>query len=87
MANNANYYASAADTLPVGILTGQFIDFLVSQGVTYSSIHVIGFSLGAHVAGNAGAAVAGTLPRITGKTGPIPRMGTWWIQTLINISY
>uniref|UniRef100_A0A0P6G748 Pancreatic triacylglycerol lipase n=1 Tax=Daphnia magna TaxID=35525 RepID=A0A0P6G748_9CRUS len=66
MANNANYYASAADTLPVGILTGQFIDFLVSQGVTYSSIHVIGFSLGAHVAGNAGATVAGTLPRITG---------------------
>ncbi|EFX89464.1 hypothetical protein DAPPUDRAFT_303061 [Daphnia pulex] len=66
MANNANYYASAADTLPVGILTGQFIDFLISQGVTYSKLHVIGFSLGAHVAGNAGATVAGTLPRITG---------------------
>jgi hypothetical protein len=66
MANNANYYASAADTLPVGILTGQFIDFLVAQGVTYSQLHVIGFSLGAHVAGNAGATVAGTLPRITG---------------------
>jgi hypothetical protein len=68
MANNANYYASAADTLPVGILTGQFIDFLISQGVTYSKLHVIGFSLGAHVAGNAGATVAGTLPRITGNS-------------------
>jgi len=66
MANNANYYASAADTLPVGNLTGQFIDFLISQGVTYSQLHVIGFSLGAHVAGNSGMATTGTLPRITG---------------------
>ena len=66
MANNANYYASAADTLPVGILTAQFIDFLIAQGVTYSQLHVIGLSLGAHVAGNAVATVAGTLPRITG---------------------
>lgn len=73
MANNANYYASASDTLPVGILTGQFINFLISQGVTYSKLHVIGFSLGAHVAGNAGAAVTGTLPRITGKS-KIPQL-------------
>ena len=69
LANNVNYYASAADTQPVGILTGQFIDFLISKGATYSRIHVIGFSLGAHVAGKAGATVAGTLPRITGRQG------------------
>ena len=50
----------------VGILVGQFIDFLISRGATYSQFHVIGFSLGAHVAGLAGATVTGTLPRITG---------------------
>ena len=38
---------------------------MISQGANYSQIHVIGFCLGAHVAGKTGATVAGTLPRIT----------------------
>ncbi len=67
MANDANYYSSAANTSPVGILVGQFIDFLVSRGATYSQFHIIGFSLGAHVAGKAGATASGTIPRVTGK--------------------
>ena len=47
----------------------EFIDFLVANtGAPFSSIHLIGHSLGAHVVGGAGAAVTlGRIPRITGK--------------------
>ena len=46
----------------------QFIDFLVETTETsFSSIHLMGHSLGAHVVGGAGAAVTlGRIPRITG---------------------
>ncbi|EFX89463.1 hypothetical protein DAPPUDRAFT_303060 [Daphnia pulex] len=66
LANNLNYYSSAANTQPVGILTGDFINFLISQGTNVNLFHVIGFSLGAHVAGKAGALANGLIPRITG---------------------
>lgn len=66
LANNTNYYKSAANTQPVGILTGELIQFLIAQGTTAENIYVIGFSLGAHVAGKAGAVNNGILPRITG---------------------
>lgn len=66
LANNINYYSSAANTLPVGNLTGHFINFLIAQGTNVNQFHVIGFSLGAHVAGNAGALINGLIPRITG---------------------
>ncbi|KAK4029260.1 hypothetical protein OUZ56_022267 [Daphnia magna] len=50
-----------------GAATGAFVDFLIGQGTPLSAFHLIGFSMGAHVVGNAGAAVAsGILPRITG---------------------
>ena len=47
----------------------QFIDFLVENTETsFSSIHLMGHSLGAHVVGGAGAAVRlGRVPRITGN--------------------
>jgi len=50
----------------VGEQTGNLINFLVEQGADLKDFHVIGFSLGAHVAGKAGATVNGVLPRITG---------------------
>lgn len=45
----------------------QFLDFLVIQGTPPSMIHVVGYSLGAHVAGSAGHHMKlGRLGRITG---------------------
>nr|CAH0104972.1 unnamed protein product [Daphnia galeata] len=66
LANNLNYYSSAANTQPVGNLTGYFINFLIAQGTNVNNFHIIGFSLGAHVAGKAGALANGLIPRITG---------------------
>ncbi|XP_046645359.1 pancreatic lipase-related protein 3-like [Daphnia pulicaria] len=56
------------DVPRAAIHTGKFIDFLVENTQTpFSSIHLMGHSLGAHVAGGAGAAVTlGRVPRITG---------------------
>jgi len=63
----APYYIRAAIySEVVGELTGQLINYLVDQGADLRQFHVIGFSLGAHVAGKAGAVVNGLLPRITG---------------------
>ena len=50
-------------------VNSQFVDFLVANtGAPFSSIHLMGHSLGAHVVGGAGAAVTlGRIPRITGN--------------------
>jgi len=61
-----NYIRSVESSTIVGQLTGHLINFLVEQGSDLKNFHVIGFSLGAHVAGKAGATVNGLLPRITG---------------------
>jgi len=66
LASAPNYLRAADSTSPVGELTGQLINFLVKQGSQLSQFHVIGFSLGAHVAGKTGATVDGVLPRVTG---------------------
>ena len=67
LASNLNYYASAKNVVPVGELTGALLNFLISQGASSDNFHLIGFSLGAHVVGNAGMDVIGAkLPRITG---------------------
>jgi len=60
------YIRSATYSTLVGEQTGNLINFLVEQGADLKDFHVIGFSLGAHVAGKAGATVNGVLPRITG---------------------
>lgn len=62
------YYArSVINSELVGIYLAKFIKFIVKQGVPMQNIHLIGFSLGAKVAGIAGKALSGKLPRITGK--------------------
>jgi len=60
------YLRAVVSSDVVGELTGHLINFLVEQGADLNNFHVIGFSLGAHVAGKAGATVKGLLPRITG---------------------
>ena len=51
----------------MGILTGDFLNFLLTQGLNVSQLHIIGFSLGAHVAGKAGDRARELVPRITGN--------------------
>ncbi|KAJ0175090.1 hypothetical protein K1T71_009231 [Dendrolimus kikuchii] len=68
-------YATAASGVPaVGRGLGQFIRFLIQvTGIRYSSIHLIGFSLGAHLVGNAGRELEGKVARVTGldPAGPL----------------
>ena len=63
-----DYLRAARNTRPVGLLTGNFVNFLISQGVDLSKLHLIGFSMGAHVVGRAGHITNGVLPRITGSS-------------------
>lgn len=50
----------------VGRLFSRLLDQLVAGGVSLARVHVVGFSLGAHVAGIAGTNTRGLLARITG---------------------
>jgi len=62
-----NYVRAAANTRLVGKQLSMLLDGLNKHlGLPYNNIHVIGFSLGAHVAGFAGAELK-NLSRITGK--------------------
>lgn len=60
-------YLTAVAALPaVGRHLGNFIKWLTTLGVTYDKVHVVGHSLGAHLAGNAGKVTEGKIKRITG---------------------
>ena len=67
LAKGINYVRAVSSSVIVGEFTGDLINFLVEQGSVLKNFHVIGFSLGAHVAGKAGATVNGLLPRVTGN--------------------
>ncbi|KAH9523766.1 Inactive pancreatic lipase- protein 1 [Bulinus truncatus] len=64
-ANSFFYYQSVANARVVGAVLSLFIQELVALGSQPSSFHLVGFSLGAHVAGYAGSRIAG-IARITG---------------------
>jgi len=66
------YIKAAVSSVIVGQLAGQLINFLVERGADLNDFHFIGFSMGAHIAGNAGATVNGILPRITGLDPAFP---------------
>lgn len=62
-------YSTAVEAVPsVGEYLGKFIIWLLEvTGSSVHNVHLIGHSLGAHVVGVAGAALNGTLARVTGK--------------------
>lgn len=62
-----DYKRAAKSTEAVGEIVARFVDFLVFQKTPPTNFHLIGFSLGAHVAGTAGHSVLlGRIARITG---------------------
>ncbi|CAG2197168.1 Lipase member I,Lipase member H-A,Pancreatic triacylglycerol lipase,Lipase member H,Inactive pancreatic lipase-related protein 1,Lipase member H-B,Pancreatic lipase-related protein 2 [Mytilus edulis] len=66
-ADNVIYAKSAANTRVVGAIIGELLKNLHSAGQTsYSKIHLVGHSLGAHICGYAGAIVGGRIAKITG---------------------
>ncbi|CAH0399440.1 unnamed protein product [Chilo suppressalis] len=60
-------YVTAARGVPLtGRRLGYFLNFLNSRtGVPFSRMHLVGFSLGAHLVGNAGREVGGRVARIS----------------------
>lgn len=62
------YLTAARNTRVVGEYTATFIDYLVSRGMDLNSVHLIGLSLGAQMAGVCGQNVkSGRIQRITGN--------------------
>lgn len=61
-------YATAVRGVPaVGRGLGQFMNFLNQvTGHPFTSMHLVGFSLGAHIVGNAGREMRGRAARVTG---------------------
>lgn len=62
-------YVTAANGVPgVGQFLGNFLTWLVNTtGTNWNNVHLIGFSLGAHVVGNAGIQTGSRPARVTGK--------------------
>ncbi|KAL3869914.1 hypothetical protein ACJMK2_042536 [Sinanodonta woodiana] len=72
-ADNINYVQAAANTRVVGALVAQMMKAMHTNGhANYHDMHLIGHSLGSHIAGYAGERVPGT-GRITGldPAGPL----------------
>ncbi|XP_013194665.2 pancreatic triacylglycerol lipase [Amyelois transitella] len=68
-------YISAVSRVPdVGQHVGAFLTWLINTaGGSWNNVHLVGYSLGAHVVGNAGRSASGAPSRITGldPAGPL----------------
>ncbi|XP_028161551.1 pancreatic lipase-related protein 2-like [Ostrinia furnacalis] len=70
----ADYITAVRGVPAVGRGLGQFISFLINTaGGNLNYFHLVGFSLGAHLVGNAGRELGGRVARITGldPAGPL----------------
>lgn len=66
-ASNAIYLPSARNVVGVGRALANFLNFLLdTSGSNWNNVHIIGHSLGAHVAGNAGRSGRQRPSRVTG---------------------
>ncbi|XP_015586846.2 lipase member H-A isoform X2 [Cephus cinctus] len=73
LTNSTCYMHAAKAVSKVGVMIGRLLDQLILSGVSLTSMHIIGFSLGAHVAGFAGKNVKlGVVKRITGLDPALP---------------
>nr|XP_022905523.1 lipase member H-like [Onthophagus taurus] len=76
------YLTAAKNTRIVGEYSAQFIDYMVSRGLHLPSLHLIGLSLGAQMAGVTGKNVrSGRIARITGLD-PAGPLFTKWPKSL-----
>ncbi|TRY63468.1 hypothetical protein TCAL_11838 [Tigriopus californicus] len=64
--NIFTYPSAAFHTKKAANVAKLLVDTMINHGASFEDIHVIGFSLGAHVAGYLGQKVQGRLPRVTG---------------------
>ncbi|XP_041975192.1 pancreatic triacylglycerol lipase-like isoform X2 [Aricia agestis] len=70
------YTTSVRGVPDVGRHLGQFLIWLINNaGGNWNNVHLIGFSLGAHVVGNAGRTCNGRIGRITGLDPAGPQWG------------
>ena len=65
---NRSYSTAKGGTAEVGRGLGQFVIWLNSLGMAYNRVHLVGFSLGGHLVGNAGRETGSRVHRITGKS-------------------
>ncbi|XP_050671069.1 pancreatic lipase-related protein 2-like [Leptidea sinapis] len=70
----ANYVTAVAGVPSVGQHLGEFVNWLIENGGgVWDNVHLVGFSLGAHIVGNAGRTLDGRARRVTGldPAGPL----------------
>ncbi|XP_059048030.1 pancreatic lipase-related protein 2-like, partial [Achroia grisella] len=64
---SSNYLTAAEGVPEIGEYLGNFLIWLINTaGGNWDNVHLVGFSLGAHVVGNAGRQVDGRAARVTG---------------------
>ncbi|XP_071455105.1 pancreatic triacylglycerol lipase-like [Hetaerina americana] len=81
-------YFSAAEGVPiVGSCTGQLIDTIATAGVPPEEVHVVGFSLGAHVSGQVNKFVTkGRVGRISGLDPALPFFASIFDDSVLDPS-
>lgn len=78
-----NYYLAHLRTRKVGSKIAEFVDWLhVERGLDFNNTHVIGYSMGGHVAGFTGKFV--TKGRINSIYGLDPAMPLFWLKNPEN---